>query len=1634
MADKCRTPSPLDPATSFKGHAQPPVNERLAQAKVFLADEDINRSLRFTEHLAEIEEYLKNVEEKKLDCDARLLKDVQVMASVQRHWTDNMDAPIKDRDENDNLNLPNFSTRLVDADTNRRLDEQREAEGHITQMRADHPPFTVNRSADHAEFLRELKKDAEGDQEDLHERENLLFLESAAYTWALDQPALIPYWMHWEKGLPNEGIKLTDPVPWYRDTSRYPTVHAYKESIIRPPVDNLPSYLQTLEKSINQKLEVKSDDLSRKLELANLLYALEPESLHDLHSNLKHLEAEISELNSLDVLTRRDTRELEDLWHKFESEFDKWLREIPDEGVQIKILDPRITQINVPGVFYVPIQPSPLAAASLEYSEETINHLLSLTNRSLAEMTELKRLLVPFRPTNIRALDRLLEHETSLTLKAANFTDLPTVLSPRAAKLLQERNTKLDNWMQSLISAKMASSQSQILLQFQLPGQDENTSDPDILNCSWPSPHFTDYPGDVSYIPPKVKRLESEINDIIFEVTSGVSDNSKHEAKLRHLLQNVMYPRLRDLVAQNLTTGDLNVHHLVQNWELCLLSGVDIRMPPRPDFEEDPNILYYRGHMERSWIPRQVPQNPQRPHFEAWAKEIQHAKQDFPLTSGWMKRRDDAYRGRLYELLADLQYPRLKRLDIEWTALQQKTNLTKWEREAVIDMHDQWKSLFLAWQNNFGNDAKLIIKAVDPQEISTCGLGDPRVVYFRGPLLNTSSESDLTLERPVQAHPLPLIEQMVQHKTQSALDSLDTNPDHSLPQDTKDFIDQIITKYWRPARDYSQAFKFGADWQFRDQWSQEYKQRYALFIEECTAFGFGLERTRNGNFIAHDWTRDRSKEWKLPGIPRLESIIDYASLLDELWKTPTAFREQILDLECEINDGLRAYEPPSLDAGDYNRLVQILYQFLPKEIRHSFEALEEPTNTPRRRLQHELMILDHLQMLADSANIAWITIGYLDPAVLRGDWPPEHDSTALLYYFHPSDVLPDASEPVPSLFTINHSDPLPVGFRRMEHDMNCLLEKRRAGELDFDGHDKLRTLFYGVMDPTLRDLEAHLRDDDARWRAGRLTPELMGDYVEKSAYFYRLFDHWMDSFGNEDIRLHRVDPQDRSPNSLVLQIQNPWDVPAKFRSSELPVPILNIQNALNEYIIAQPDGSDNLEERLLKDLFNKYGHLWEQRLMATERRHQKLGAHEELDADDLLRIDNSVQYKVGASVVSLKRHIKSEREPMRLRMIEQRRGVIDWLLTTQETDYFPEDAASSAVDFDRLNIVDIAEYITAPWLDKAKSELKRLVERVKDGTFSTSDQKRVQQLLDARPPLETENKFTQILDMASNGATLLEGQEQGLIISYLQYGWHCVLESHPEYRTLLFSPDFGASSKNDSSQPTQQAIPNAGCDNTQIEAELNSMLDSFQKGELPLKLVAEFDSILKLITRGRLAGLNRRGKILDKKRHLSAANLLNLDEGMVLYQYSIEEAEMFHKWKMNLRPGVIVLDDLYFGPEAVQKVVQRYQHWKNRGGAAPAVSEGPDGGYQQKLQRIYPTLKKFALSDSAQNGEELWLDRIPPALKRLQNSMCKLCKRLDHQKPEDVSIGERLLLRILQRSFVQAWVTWYEEISVSLCR
>ena len=70
----------------YRGRPQPDPDERLAQIRIFLADEDYHRTLQFVQRLAEIEKYIVFLEKNDYEFDKQLLKRIKEMIGVHKKW------------------------------------------------------------------------------------------------------------------------------------------------------------------------------------------------------------------------------------------------------------------------------------------------------------------------------------------------------------------------------------------------------------------------------------------------------------------------------------------------------------------------------------------------------------------------------------------------------------------------------------------------------------------------------------------------------------------------------------------------------------------------------------------------------------------------------------------------------------------------------------------------------------------------------------------------------------------------------------------------------------------------------------------------------------------------------------------------------------------------------------------------------------------------------------------------------------------------------------------------------------------------------------------------------------------------------------------------------------------------------------------------------------------------------------------------------------------------------------------------------------------------------------------------------------------------------------------------------------
>ncbi|EKD12574.1 hypothetical protein MBM_09143 [Drepanopeziza brunnea f. sp. 'multigermtubi' MB_m1] len=387
------SPTGPDP-NEYKGHPQPPPDERLESAFNFLADEDSDRHLDFDSRVGEIEEYVKHLEDRKIPCSEQLLKDVKVMTAVHREWAQRRTDPPPDSNcDNSRPARQPFSTRLISIQTAKALKAQRAAAGTDKQAREDHAPYSAFREDDHGEFLAAMRKDAAVDPDELNPATSLLHAESRAYDWARLDPIMIPYWMHPTQGIPTKGFSAADQTPWYRE----PVPHPLEAN--RPARGWVPRYLLDTEERINGLLRKASNTIEEYAELEDLLRFVEPSHVRQLHDENSAFDndevAFASILNHLrdddpakPLYAFKEKERRAKIAQDFLEAYDAWRATFNDVYFIVRLpRETTVVEVEQPGVFYVDHGvPGPARAVVLQRASALLRSdtLASLTQDDLA--------------------------------------------------------------------------------------------------------------------------------------------------------------------------------------------------------------------------------------------------------------------------------------------------------------------------------------------------------------------------------------------------------------------------------------------------------------------------------------------------------------------------------------------------------------------------------------------------------------------------------------------------------------------------------------------------------------------------------------------------------------------------------------------------------------------------------------------------------------------------------------------------------------------------------------------------------------------------------------------------------------------------------------------------------------------------------------------------------------------------------------------------------------------------------------------------------------------------------------------------------------------------------------------------
>jgi hypothetical protein len=1640
--------------------------------------------LGFSSKLVEIEEFISYIEAENLPRNRFLFGDVKTMVQVHKDWMGRMDKLPADIEGPHSPSIQNYSNRLIDAESAAGFKLEREASGLITQMREDHPPFTVERSDDQVEFLRKMSRDACTNPDECDPRTNLLFVEHRAYNLALREPSLVPFWMHWSKGLSNKGIRPSDPLRRYRrnmgngHSAGIPSAPASHPQNI-PLREVLPDYLQRREDEINRLLRISTSDVPNKDsdQLVDLLSFHAPSSLQQLRDECNYLE------NIHELLTAQERLDLSSMKSTLQKKLREWSGTIRHSGVQLKLSHAHSIDPHSPGVFYLADgQPTARDNFRLQEREDRINLLLTLPDLSAEEKEQLRKDLDELVPANIRKFD---DRAQAILIRAGkrtktSFSTLSAMqrgaFNKAQLEVLDdsnqheynftkdERNRMFDAWLANL---RLTS----VTLRYLRPGEIA-TESPGYLYLPW-SPQIEP---PLELPPQQVRQLESEINDLLYAMEIDkitVAD----QTRLDELLVSVMYSELQELRTiyldlerknglNSLSSVEAELYPQLRVrynlefllWRECLLSRkAQIRMPQDgPSLDFHPGVLYYRGHYHNPVDP-----DPSRVvDFNQWAERINAARR--------------GYRGRhirkpeeplspeqeaMYVHLSRLQYPALKRMDLEWRDL---CAIPSSDENTVREFKSLWERNFIDWVEVLSfHDGPFTIQRADPDDET---LGDPSVVYYRGPISRQAAQSN------VQDPTLPPedIQQQI-NQIHLLLQEYTMKPSKNILEE----LEKLLGDFWRPAREYEDHLELLKDQKHTDEEAkesrareEEFEMRLLLFIQESTKDGFKVQKLQSGGYEALDPTATLVEHWRIygDGLSSVHNPQYFQKLLKKLWLYPKRFYRTLRDLEIEINERLQALSPSRPPTDDENaRLLQLLRPFLPyslSELDHQLEnlslrggSLYDAFGQENIAVQKSFVALcgQWFRKLQRYARTRWIKILVWD----RAEWSSESfaELQGRLYYPKPQ----DCSAPVGLEDT--STGELPVRIRRYQDEINSLLKKRKyrpqssdQTSLSWHESDRLRQLLRLGMDPTTAKADEELRDLDEKSRVELLQGEELASFLSKLEAWHVKYNQWVDSFPEEGIELKNLSegtPR-HSSNSGARFVHIGNDLPPAFRNRTVPLHVQRMSRDFNTALRAPnltPSERNAVYTQylpLIKATYRQDIHeLREYYFLSQfpENSHRESRARLTLEMEAILQCVGNLALKV---VWDRMREIATtgRQTGISMEIYEPLRGELRIRLVpaaSQSVATDQKDATAVKMPVSRVSL------ITLPGFDETRNKYFPLAAKVRNEEAITgAERAEIIRLL--RPMSERERqeaaeqavslvlklfdgkKLTDI-DMAKAKELMLRSlwQQFGKISVGLVERVFPELQSVKSVETLLDRTSLPTGKRNATlvPAPTEAEV-------RELVIEINSLLQKFRDGAISDSENQILDHLLRPLVNDRLRELDRQMENLSLKPTTNGSAVpsyqefdLNPRQSLHLVELQTQWREEFPKWKKTIPRYGVIVDEWFSEPDVISNVVRRFRGIRE----APSESQLHDARDRNPLE-IFEVLKKYLTNSNFTDGEgKLMLERIPTDLAALRDVLFDR-RRILNARNRRLSLSESLSLNLMEHDFVSRYMAWYNTVPV----
>jgi hypothetical protein len=1629
------TPKPF----TFKGHPQPPVDERLFAAKNFLADEDPNRCLGFDTKIAQIEEFIAQLEKDNVPCNAELFRDVKIKVQVHREWEARLKESPFDTGCCEVPLIPPFSTRLVSAETAALLHQEREAQGLVTQMRADHSPFTVDPEEDHGAFLTKLREDASTDPEAIDQDTNLLWTESRAYLWAMRDPALIQHWMHPTQGIPTKGIRGGDA----RNRPHGPVSDAVRS---RPARGWIPAHVAATEKKINELLKNQGQDQTYFAQLEELLCQFEPIDLHNLHQQYKSFleAADLGPLSANQEISKSEVKS------RFGKEHRAWLNSLALNGVYLIVRTPGEPEVQAPGVLYVDdgiMMPEHLD--TLKRSQDLLDRLLRNGQMDLTEeeSASLDSLMQHSLPDDIRQVQKGISR--ILEMAGANsISDLEKDNQAKALELEKDEQELKSKWKESL--KRSGGAEFWYLRPAEMKSDQKN-----ILYLPWDLTTIPHVPAQARRdleLSLEAQKLQEDINkDLARNI--NLADMEGGSEPFRRLLSQVVYPDLRNLLTpyhallekeanpglddNERAQAKIIVAAVRSRWDAWwhgLGTRIIVKMPFPEQQNKSPGVMYCRN-------PRNESGEDLETYFNRKSAAINQVLSTYASVKSGQEPPD--YLRELRNHCDDLQYPALKKLNELYLSAADNS-------EEKRKLGDSWVTAFSCWIRCKKGHTIRIKKPnprIDPDD-------DPSVVYYRGPLLTPSSpefqgmpESIRDIIRNNQAQSRPLFPADIRPQLPQLLrDVLVAHEDSNTPE-SKAVLDwhlnafmtaELVSASSSPSLLPSSRLPSSP-------------QTSTTSLDDGNGHG-----NRNGD--------------------QNEDLTDFSALLPQIRAVESEIN-RILGLVRNYQNRSKNSRPPNLE--DYTRVTALLTQFFPDTVylameragryKDQFESRRSVTQREKKEFADNVKFLDDAFRTAyfswfrdlvatgirvqvaprEALPLDRITLGFQPSVALIRDENTFERISGLLApevttgpEVQTSQLVRITNSLSPSAVIASYSPSQVIG---LETQINSLLRTRRNSGLSWDESDVLLGQLRAVLPPYLVELDRNLRVLDEKSRKTTLTGDELGDWTQMWSAWHEGYESWLNDLPSTDIKIVKGDQNDNQPGVLRLRVEDYQSLPPITRLKNLPLALRKLQDLING-LIATGNGLNDEDMQSLDLLLAPQFRPVLQRFRVFVHEHlNEICSRSVKEPED----DALIEATISLGHALLREQLFASNG--RIQIVEPTPGFFQ--MTSVDSSGAQITLSVVGVDASARSLF---EKLCPKNLNDVKKRFHDTALRIRSNMALSQDE--IGFLMQIIPEIARVRILTRIANVVELlNRTQRQGedinkrhQDTANAVEYLC--WKRLMLNSDIMRkieSILENPVLpnrteeliarrpaGASPR---APPPRVAPPNEAEVN-ELEIEINNLLRGERLKTINKEQQDKLNYLLRALLPPRLRFLKDRISCLDRQ-YLAKPGLDVRDS--LAFSHALEQfPTQFDKWKEGISDFGIILDPWYATSEAIAEVCSRARLWKER----TTNSDGStnSGTISNRLQDLilrqwhdmYAILRRY-VEDGCESRcdieEQLLLRFMPQDL--INDAKFINAETNSAKKNAGTARDTRaMLLRSMKDQFIKSYVQWLISLTVSFIR